>query len=169
MTAFVVDTNVILVANGQHQDVSAICLATCATKLQSIMRSEKLVVDDCFIILQEYQNKTTPKTGNRPGDAFVKWALRNNANTDRIDQVALQVHQERGFESFPDCPALKNFDPPDRVFVAVAAAHFQTPPILQAADSKWLDWTASLAHHNVNVEFLCRDDIERFQENKSKK
>ena len=83
------DTNVILVANGQHRDVSFGCVAACALKLQAVMQQGRLALDDCFRILSEYQNKTTPKTGNQPGDAFVKWALQNNANPLRVDCVEL--------------------------------------------------------------------------------
>lgn len=120
MSAVVVDTNVVLVANGQHGDVSSNCVATCALKLQAVMQEGKLALDDCFRILSEYQNKTTPKTGNRPGDAFVKWALQNNANPHRVDRIELQEHAGRAFASFPDDPGLASFDPPDRKFVAVA-------------------------------------------------
>ena len=75
MSVRVVDTNVVLVANRQHQDVSPECVANCAVQLQDIMRNGRLALDDRFLILSEYQNKTQPKRGNRPGDAFVKWAL----------------------------------------------------------------------------------------------
>lgn len=162
----VVDTNVILVANGQHKDVSPDCEADCALKLQSIMLDDRIALDDAFEILLEYQNKTQPKTGNRPGDAFVKWALKNNANTKRCDLVVLRRHPKRHFESFPDDARLANFDPPDRKFVAVAAAHEERPPILQAADSKWLDWEPALTDHGITVEFLCPADIQRFHKNK---
>lgn len=131
------------------------------------MTSKKLVIDDSFLILKEYLNKTTPKTGNRPGDAFVKWALQNHANTNRVDCVALQQHPTRLFEAFPDESELDKFDPPDRKFVAVAAAHPECPPILQAADSKWLLWQAALNRHGVTVDFLCPDDIKRFHEQKT--
>ena len=168
MNIVVVDTNVILVANGQHADVSPQCVAACALKLQAVMRQGKLALDDCFRILSEYQNKTTPKTGNRPGDAFVKWALQNNANVHRVDCVTLRDHAARGFTSFPCDAALINFDPPDLKFVAVAAAHPNKPPILQAADSKWLQWEDALARHGVAVDFLCREDIKRFNANKTR-
>lgn len=167
MSVVVVDTNVVLVANGQHPDVSPGCVATCALKLQAVMTEGKLALDDGFRILLEYQNKTTPKTGNRPGDAFVKWALQNNANTTRVDCVALDDHAVRGFVNFPGDPDLANFDPPDRMFVAVAHAHPEKPPILQAADSKWLKWADALNRHGVTVDFLCPDDIERFNANKT--
>lgn len=163
----VVDTNVILVANGQHHDVGADCVASCALALQQIMRGGGIAIDETFEILLEYQNKILPKTGNRPGDAFVKWALQNNANTQRCDRVAIQRHNQRGYESFPDDARLANFDPPDRKFVAVAAAHPKHPRILQAADSKWLGWAPALKEHGIEVAFLCPDDIERFRASKA--
>jgi hypothetical protein len=165
----IVDTNVILVANGQHQDVSPPCVATCALKLQSIMSGGRIALDHAFEILLEYQNKTTPKTGNRPCDAFVKWALQNNANAAKCDRVELHPHPERGYESFPDDKRLLKFDPPDRKFVAVAAAHENHPPILQAADSKWLGWAPALSDHGIEVDFLCPGDIQRFHDKKSGK
>ncbi len=166
MSAMVVDTNVVLVANGQHADVSPECVSACVVALQSVMRSGKLVLDDGFQILLEYQNKTQPKKGNRPGDAFVKWALNNRSNDRVVMGVPLVAHEKRGFESFPDDAELVNFDAPDRKFVAVSAAHCDKPPIAQAADSKWLDWAPALQRHGVNVEFLCPTDIQRFHENK---
>lgn len=162
----IVDTNVVLVANGQHQDVSDECVKQCALRLQAIMQHERIAIDDGFRILLEYQNKTQPKRGNRPGDAFVKWALRNSANRNRCDQVSLLEDRERGFSSFPVDAELANFDDPDRKFVAVAAAHPKHPPILQAADCKWLDWNTALRRHGIQVDFICQADIERFHRRK---
>lgn len=165
----VVDTNVILVANRQHADVSEACIVTCAKRLREIMKTGRIAIDDSYQILKEYQNKTLSHVGKGPGDTFVKWLLRNNANASRCDQVTLVDHPERGFESFPDDPRLASFDPPDRKFVAVAAAHSQRPSIFQAADSKWLGWAPALADHGLTVEFLCPKDIQSFDEKKKKR
>jgi len=162
----VVDTNVVLVANGQHADVSPDCVKSCVLALQGIMRTGKLALDDGFFILREYQNKTLPKKGNRPGDAFVKWALNNRCNVKWVDQVTLLEHNERGFESFPDDTDLANFDAPDRKFVAVSGVHPDKPSIAQATDSKWLDWAPALQRHGIVVSFLCKADIQRFHDNK---
>lgn len=166
MSVTVVDTNVVLVANGQHADVSPDCVKSCVLALQGIMRSGKLALDDRFLILREYQNKTLPKKGNRPGDAFVKWALNNRCNVKWVDQVTLLEHDERGFESFPNDTDLANFDAPDRKFVAVSGAHLDKPFIAQATDSKWLDWAPALKRHGIEVSFLCKADIHQFHENK---
>jgi hypothetical protein len=162
----VVDTNVVLVANGLHADVSPECVKTCALTLQILMRSGRLALDDGFRILLEYQNKTQPKKGNGPGDAFIKWALQNRCNAKRVDQVTLVEHEQRGFESFPDDAALANFDAADRKFVAVSGAHPDTPFIAQATDSKWLGWAPTLKRHGIDVAFLCPADIQRFHAKK---
>ncbi len=162
----IIDTNVILVANGKHEDVSPDCVASCALRLQAIMAGQRIALDDAFEILHEYLKRTQPKTGDGPGDEFVKWALRNNANPKCCDLVALEPQAERGYESFPEDVQLTKFDPADRKFVAVAAAHDEHPPILQAADSKWLGWDSALKDHNVTVEFLCSKDIKRFHRKK---
>ncbi len=143
-------------------------MAVCALRLQAIMDGKRLVIDDQFRIVGEYQNKIKPNTGNRVGDGFVKWALRNIRITERVHRVGLIAHSQRGFETFPDDEELAKFDKPDRKFVAVACAHGDFPPILQATDSKWLGWNDALRRHGVIVEFICRDDVERFHAQKTK-
>lgn len=165
----VVDTNVILVANGQHEDVSDACVVACAQRLNDIVQGGGVVLDDGYRILKEYQNKSAPYSGKRVGDAFLKWLLRNAENPSRCEKVALVEHSERGFESFPDDERLANFDLSDRVFVAVAAAHPDKPNILQATDSKWLDWAPALEGNGLTIEFLCRADIRAFDEAKKKR
>jgi hypothetical protein len=164
----IVDTNVILVANRQHDDVSEACIRTCAKRLQAIVAGDRIAIDDGYRILKEYQNKTMPQVGKRAGDVFVKWVLRNNANDERCARVRIVERSDRGFESFPDDERLASFDTADRKFVAVACAHGDHPPIAQAADSKWLDWATALQDHGVFVEFLCRADVQRFDDRKKK-
>lgn len=166
MSVLVIDTNIILVANGQHSEVSPSCVINCVLALQEVIRSRKLVLDESFLILQEYLNKTQPKKGNRPGDAFVKWALNNRSNSKHVETVTLVKHNERGFESFPDEPELANFDVADRKFVAVSAAHFDKPSISQATDSKWLEWAPALGRCGIKVNFLCELDVQKFRKKK---
>lgn len=109
MSVVVVDTNVVLVANGQHSEVSPECVKNCALTLLNVMKSGTLALDDGFRILREYLQKTQPKKGNRPGDAFVKWALNNQRTAKRVDRVSLVAHHARGFESFPDDSELAKF------------------------------------------------------------
>ena len=61
MTHVVVDTNVLVVANGSHADVSPDCVIECVDRLQRLMKHGKVVIDDAFRILNEYQKQSSPK------------------------------------------------------------------------------------------------------------
>lgn len=162
----VIDTNVLLVANEQHADVSAECVTECVRRLQAMEKTGVVVIDDGFRILGEYQNKTSLNPPKGVGDVFLKWLLRQAGNPARVEQVSLTETAENRFAEFPD-PALEPlFDAPDRKFAAVAHVHPDKPPILQAADCKWLDWWPALQVKGVRVEFLCQDDACGFYRNK---
>ena len=76
MIRAVIDTNVLLVANGQHSDVSTECVIACVERLQAMEKSGVTVIDDGFRILGEYQHKTSLNPPRGVGDVFLKWLLR---------------------------------------------------------------------------------------------
>ncbi len=154
----VIDTNILLVANEQHEAATPDCVIECVQRLQSMQKSGIIVVDDGYRIIGEYGNKTSPNQPKGAGDVFLKWLLRQ-ANTSRVETVALNERSQYYFAEFPD-PALEpHFDEKDRVFAAVANAHPGKPPILQAVDCKWLNWWGALKAKGVEVIFLCPADI----------
>jgi hypothetical protein len=166
MMRAVIDTNVLLVANGQHADVSEDCVIKCVQRLQTMQNSGITVIDDGYRILGEYQHKTRLNPPKGVGDVFLKWLLRETGKQKRVELVSLTETAENCFAEFPD-PALElNFDAPDRKFAAVAHAHPDKPPIWQTADCKWLDWWSPLQAKRVRVEFLCPDDACGFYRNK---
>ena len=153
----VIDTNVLLVANGQHEEVSTDCVTECVKRLQAIQQKGTVVIDDEFRILREYQNKTSLNPPKGVGDVFLKWLLRN-AGSVQVEQIILTETAENSFAEFPDPVLELVFDAPDRKFAAVAHAHPEKPPIWQAADCKWLDWWPVLRAKGVEVDFLCPTD-----------
>jgi hypothetical protein len=166
---YVIDTNVILIANRMHEGVSESCFRACVAKLENIKITGRVALDAGREIIKEYLNKSRIKNGKGSGNAFILWLHKNIANEKYCEWVHITPHPAKGWVEFPDNEALGHFDPSDRKFVAVAAKHKEKPPILQAADSKWLGWAPHLKKHGIIVEFLCREDIERFAEKKSKK
>ena len=162
----VVDTNVILVANGQHPGVSEACVQACRERLAQLMSGGCIVLDEAFEILHEYRRKTDPERGPGPGDAFVRWVLHHVDDPARVTRVHLEPDPVWGYTCFPRVEGLWSFDTADRKFVAVACAHPAHPPILQAADSKWLDWSAALATAGVTVSFLCDGEVHAFHRHK---
>ena len=164
--AVIVDTNVAVVANGQEESPQASpnCVDTCINRLEGIVRGEeKLVLDNGWIILGEYLRNLRSSGEPGAGDSFLRWILMNK--DDRCDLVAITPvnDSENEFEEFPDDPALERFDPDDRKFIAVACAHPERPPILQAVDSQWWDFRDVLRRISVTVEFICEDNIQRLR------
>ncbi|MEK6286252.1 MAG: hypothetical protein AABO57_10965 [Acidobacteriota bacterium] len=165
MAALVVDTNVAVVANSGSRQASDTCFLVCVERLGRITSDEdKLVLDDMWRIIKEYQNNLQP-SGKQPGigEAFLKWVLTNRENPQRCDLIRINQmgNDDTEFVEFPDSPELDGFDRSDRKFVAVALSHPDNPTILQAVDSKWWPFRHSLQASGVSVEFICEDDIER--------
>ncbi len=163
MSAIVIDTNVLLVADRQAEQMSRQCRVACEKRLEKVRSGEQVVLDHSYLILGEYQNKLDPNRRPTPGSAFLKWLLQRRKMTQHVCFVTITATNEERtvFAEFPaDAQLLEEFDPADRKFVAVANAHGEKPPILQSADSKWLGWESRLASHGIRLEVLCRDELE---------
>ena len=164
MSAIVIDTNVLLVADGQANQMSPACKIECLNRLENVQANEQVVLDHQRMILNEYGNKLNPsRRPPSPGAAFLKWLLVNQCNplhTTMVNLTPLDNERTR-FAEFPSDAALEAaFDPADRKFVAVASVHSERPPILESADSKWLGWESHLHRHGIRLELLCRSELE---------
>ena len=168
MDAVIVDTNVIVIAN-DTDDKRADCRDHCQDRLEQILsRPEKVVVDDDWRILGEYDHNTNPNTRKGVGDLFVKTLLQNQSNPNVCAMVHITPLAGNGteFEEFPnDDPELTGFHKNDRKFIAVALAHQrdagEIPTILLAIDRGWLEFMNALVSHGINVDLICEEDIQR--------
>lgn len=167
MDAVIVDTNVIVIAN-DTDDKRKNCRGHCQDRLQQIIsHGETVVVDDRWRIFGEYEDNTRPNTRKGVGDLFVKRLLQNLGNPEICTMVPITSLTGNGtdFEEFPDDNALINFDPDDRKFIAVALAHKrdngQVPAILLAIDKGWLQFIDALANHEVSVDLICEEAMQR--------
>jgi len=157
----VVDTNVPIVANGVAEQASPECVSACAVRLRELTDSGKLVLDDGWRIMTEYTGHLHSEGQPGPGDAFLKWVLTNYRNPDRCELVRITPSgaAETDFVEFPDSDDLRDFDRSDRKFIAVALAHPERPPILQATDAEWWEMREAFDEAGVTIDFLCEDDI----------
>ena len=157
----VVDTNVPVVANGGSEQASPECVQACAVCLHELTRAGRLVLDDQRLILNEYRANLRSSGQPGLGDAFLKWVLTNYSNPDRCEFVAITSTggTPSSFAEFPQSAALAGFDPDDRKFVAVATAHGDHPPVVQAVDTEWWRLKDALEEAGVNVNFLCPNDM----------
>ena len=151
----VLDTNVAVVSNGDAEQAGWDCVANCAAAIRSVIESQRLLVDELGLILDEYMRNLNISGQPGLGDAFFKWIWDNQANERHCRKVKATPNSERGFDEFPDDPSLAKFDMDDRKFVAVAIASGSAPKILNASDTDWRDYRQELGRHGVEIEFLC--------------
>ncbi|MYF56609.1 hypothetical protein F4225_12895 [Candidatus Poribacteria bacterium] len=172
MNAVIVDTNVLVIANGEADHASLDCIEHCQNRLETILsRPEKVVIDDGWRILGEYDDNTKPNTRKGVGDLFVKTLMQNQGNPNICSLVHITSLKGNGtdFQEFPTDNALSGFDPDDRKFIAVTLAYQQdtgeTATILLAIDRGWLQFTNALVIHGFTIDLICKKDIQRPRQN----
>ena len=168
MTARVIDTNVLIVANGKTEQASLDCFSCCVTALDKA-RQQRVVIDDAFLIFSEYQHEVSPSGQPGLGDAFLLWLLQNWANPVCCETVPLTSNNLNSFEEFPDDPDLTNFDPSDHKFVAVANVSIHRPVILNAVDSDWWIHGKVLERNGIEVTHVCKEQMIIWEKNKTQK
>lgn len=153
MSAYVVDTNVPVAANGLADHVGEACIETCIGALEQVM-SSVVVLDSGMLILDEYLRQLSLSGQPGPGDRFVKWVWTVQADPRRCERVSLSP-QNGSFEEFPNDPQLAPFDADDRKFVAAALASSSSPEILNATDTDWWEFRHELGMNGIRIRFLC--------------
>ena len=160
----VVDTNVPKTAN-LAEDPNSIsndlvdCVLVCVEAVGQVMKKGGLVIDVGDEIYGEYLNNLSLSGRKGIGNAFMKWVHDNRWKFPDADRVTITKDGET-YNEFPNHVGLIKFDRSDRKFIAVANAHPDKPPVLQATDSKWWGWKDALGEVGITVEFLCADYVE---------
>ncbi|MGD8453692.1 MAG: hypothetical protein PVJ57_17910 [Phycisphaerae bacterium] len=157
MSAFVIDTNVPVVANGRAEQAGAGCVLACLQALEEVYASGIVILDEGGLVLDEYMNNLNMSGQPGAGDFFFKWVWQNQAVPQRCERVTITPRQDdpSDFEEFPRDPRLAGFDRADRKFVALAIASSLEPTVLNAVDSDWWDFGAALAENGARVRNLC--------------
>ncbi len=176
MNAVVVDTNVILAAKGMSEQAWDECVTACQERLNEIIEgSEKVVIDDNWIILSEYidylENDDSP-TDPRNGGYFLEWFIRNHENSEQCIQVPITPSEDgTSFEELPD--AFSPFDSDDHKFIAVAVVYedvyHQKATILQSVDSQWYGSRNLFIENGLIVEFICEENIRHLHERREER
>ena len=178
MNAVIVDTNVIIAANGKAEHASPEDVERCQKRIKQILcQGETSLVDDGWRILNEYKRYVSLETRKGIGDLFLKTLLQNLM---RQPAICTMVHinpldgKDTDFAEFPTTKSLSNFDVVDRKFIAVAIAYEsaqgQKPIILQALDRKWEPFRRAFEQEGVRIDFLCplENEVKKTRQNASK-
>ena len=162
----IIDTNLLIIANGdQSPQSSPECRENCLIALAQIMAHDhRIVIDggppDGSEILAEYRHKLH-EAGSGFGEIFLRWLFQNWSEELSVARVPISK-RNGSYEEFPEDKRLKEFDPADHKWIAVACAHHVyneiIPEIIQAADFKWQQYVSVFQEHDVNVVFMCDTD-----------
>lgn len=156
---FVVDTNVLVVANDRTTPLGQTCGLTCRERLEDILLHHQLVLDSLGLILLEYKKELGLSGKPGYGRFFFKWMFDRRFNPEHCELISIALKPDREddaeFEEFPDDLRLAKFDRSDRKFVAVVLAHPDKPPVLNATDRDWWDYRHPLVERGVQIDFIC--------------
>ena len=105
----------------------------------------KIVLDMDREIIQEYEHNVERTD---MGKQFFNWLYTYVKQMDIINDM------------------LKEFDLADRKFIALARSHNENPPIIEAADGKWLQFVETLKKYNIEIKFLDIDYAQKMYKKK---
>lgn len=150
----ILDTNVLLTANGDADHAPPHCVIRCVETL-AIARESVVAVDMGLEVLREYQQNVQNTFPFGPALQFVRDVLQNLGNPDRCELVAITPEERRGYAEFPNDDRLAKFDRSDRKFVAISVASPNHHEIFNAVDTDWAPVDEALRDHGVEVRYLC--------------
>jgi hypothetical protein len=154
----VIDTNVLVVANGRADHADDTCRLRSARALLEVERKRSLVLDWGWEILREYSKHVSVVGEPEAGDRFFQWA----ASSAHIRRVSINEHPDRAYREFPSDPRLKRFDWSDRKFVAATVSSgTEDTELVNAVDSDYSLHRTALKDAGVSVNELCPSLIER--------
>ena len=147
----IVDTNVLVVANGRNTHADLECQIQCVRAIRDISLKGSAVVDDGWLILDEYRKRLNFEGQPGAGDAFFKHIYDNMYSSKRVERVSITVvdDEERTFKELPP----NTLDRSDQKFLAVAVV--ARAPILNATDSDWHNERELVSRLDVVVQQLC--------------
>lgn len=153
----IVDTNVLVSANGRDTHADLSCQLACIDILEKIKSTKILLLDCLGLILDEYSRHCNYAGEPGVGDYFFKYALDNQLIESRCRVVTITKDENRAmsFLEFPNHPDLSSFDISDHKFVAVSISSSVDPPIYNATDSDWEEFKDALKDSKIVVIQLC--------------
>lgn len=153
----VIDTNVLIVANGNSKQASIDCELAC---IEMIERPAKISIsiDEQGLIMDEYEKYCSYKGAPGVGDMFFKYIYDNQYDpTSRVNLITITPIDDET-RSFKELPT-NNFDPSDRKMLATAVV--AEAEVVNATDSDWAEQDELMQQLNVTVRQLCPDCCHR--------
>ena len=168
----VIDTNVLITANkvvNGHPDDDVFAypelLKNCVEVLHAITLSNSesyVVLDANGEIFDEYKRYMNFSGQPGVGNSFFKWLHDNRSSFPDSERITLNK-TDNGYAELPQQLLELGVDKDDMKFFAVSYAHSAKPVILQATDSKWLNWVETAMECGIEIVFLDEEYIRDHQ------
>lgn len=156
MTTFVVDTNVLVAANGDPdkngERPDPECERKCVRRLRQIVDTGTVAIDYQYAICREYGRHVGDRSQRgrepKPGDVFFKQVVGRRC---RVLEVSASPGEDEswGIEALRE----SSFDPSDRKFLAVAVA--ANGVVINATDNDWHESQGLMERLGLEVEEVC--------------
>lgn len=158
----ILDTNVPVKASyalQDYRDEELELIGACTEFIHELLNDpeSKLVLDMDWEIIGEYKRNIK---GTAMGKEFLKWVDTYIAKADFSTDIVKLERQGNEYSAFPRDEELEEFDFADRKFIALALSHREKPPIIQAADGKWLGFIEKLKEYGISIDFLDKNYAE---------
>ena len=156
---YLVDTNVLAVANDPSHPAGPDCVEACVDFLET-RQNRRYAVDDLLRIFEEYMRYASMSGKPNVGDKFLQWLWNYQANTDVCRQIQLREtgRDDVLFQILTTIPGIENFDRADQKFLAVALHLNEPVTIVNATDSDWSEISQILADYDIELLQLCFPD-----------
>lgn len=154
----VVDTNVLVAANGRSTHVDIECQLNCVEELARLKREDVVCIDDKWLIMREYERNADLDGQPLAGAAFYKYVARSTRNLNRVRIVQIEPRDTEGRE-FSDPTLPENNLKKDAKFLAVALK--ADAVIVNASDSDWDEHHELTDQLGVDVRQLCPEHATR--------
>lgn len=156
MNYYVIDANVMLTAGKRLADIPdelLECWRGCIDFIRNIIHEKaKIVVDDAWEVLKEYDNTRTIIGYPNASGNFYQYVMTNQMQ--HLSFIHLNKTGEYEYEKYPDDQNLKSFDRSDKKYIALAYNHDNKPPIIEATDSKWWGIKKNLEAQGIGLQFV---------------
>lgn len=150
----VLDTNILVVAEGLNEDAPRACQAACIEVISQLREGVVVAVDSGGEVVLEYLRALRGSPTSNLGVKLAKRLQRMSADPKVCKRVEITPCDPPG--SYEEVPiSLRDFDTDDQKFIAVAAADPSRPEIYTGVDGEWWERRRDFVDAGIDVQFPC--------------
>lgn len=153
MSIYVVDTNVLIAANGRNTHADDQCQLACVKQILEITARQIVAIDDKGLIISEYKRHLNRSGQPGIGDMFFKHLsnYEDNPESKKVSRhpITTSHDNDRKYDELPP----NNLDRSDQKFLAVAVV--AKASIVNATDSDWSEQAKLMESLGISVKQLC--------------